>query len=241
MLRKPPNSGGYTHESRKAAEHFISVYEKTDGPIVIPSGSCASMVKNHYPELFKDNSRMLGKAEAIAGRTYELSQFLVHVLKVHESRPAGKRADHVSRFLPTHPELGVRKSRSCSSVPFKVPNLSLCRMRIGAAASEGSSWQDAGSLESSRDEKVESILSTAADTVTGCDHGCLLNISDAMKRRGARVQVKHIAAVLAEALHEHYNRKHTFSRKRAAALRNSTLRAAMQNATRLSPRREPMR
>jgi L-lactate dehydrogenase complex protein LldE len=50
------------------------------------------------------------------------------------------------------------------------------------------------------DEKVESILSTDADTVTGCDHGCLLNISDAMRRRGAGVQVKHIATVLAEAL-----------------------------------------
>ncbi len=63
----------------KAAEHFISVFEGSNDPIVIPSGSCASMVKNHYPDLFRDDARMRSKAEAIAVRTYELSQFLVHV------------------------------------------------------------------------------------------------------------------------------------------------------------------
>ena len=80
----PPNSAGYRKEARKAAEHFISVFDGTD-PIVIPSGSCASMVKNHYPDLFKDDPKMFRKAEAVARRTFEFSQFLVHVLKAHES------------------------------------------------------------------------------------------------------------------------------------------------------------
>jgi len=67
----PPNSAGYRKEARKAAEHFISVFDGTD-PIVIPSGSCASMVKNHYPDLFKDDPKMFRKAEAVARRTFEL-------------------------------------------------------------------------------------------------------------------------------------------------------------------------
>ncbi len=50
------------------------------------------------------------------------------------------------------------------------------------------------------DEKLDTILSTAADTVTGCDHGCLMNIADAVKRRGSPLQVKHIAAVMAEGI-----------------------------------------
>ncbi len=50
------------------------------------------------------------------------------------------------------------------------------------------------------DEKLDTILSTGADTVTGCDHGCLMNIADAIRRRGSGVEVKHIAAVLAEGL-----------------------------------------
>ena len=67
---KPPDSGGYARESRKAAEHFISVFGGGSDPIVVPSGSCASMVKNHYPQLFEDNPAMSEKAHAIAGRTY---------------------------------------------------------------------------------------------------------------------------------------------------------------------------
>jgi L-lactate dehydrogenase complex protein LldE len=50
------------------------------------------------------------------------------------------------------------------------------------------------------DEKLDTVLSTGADTVTGCDHGCLMNIADAIRRRGSAVQVKHIAVVLAEGL-----------------------------------------
>jgi L-lactate dehydrogenase complex protein LldE len=50
------------------------------------------------------------------------------------------------------------------------------------------------------DEKADSILATGADTVTGCDAGCLMNIEDAMKKRASSVQVRHIAQVLAEGL-----------------------------------------
>ncbi len=50
------------------------------------------------------------------------------------------------------------------------------------------------------DEKARNVMTTGADTVTGCDHGCLMNIADALRRQGSTVQVKHIAAVLAEGL-----------------------------------------
>jgi L-lactate dehydrogenase complex protein LldE len=198
---KPPDSGGYKRESRTAAEHFISVFSKTDGPIVIPSGSCASMVKNHYPELFKDDDRMIAKAKAIAERTYELTQFLVQVLKVHEMglRGSGKITYHASCQLTR--ELSVREEpllllRSLSGAEFvPLPNADQCCGFGGVFMAKMPEISKALA-----DEKVESILGTAADTVTGCDHGCLLNISDAMKRRGAGVQVKHIAAILAEGL-----------------------------------------
>ncbi len=50
------------------------------------------------------------------------------------------------------------------------------------------------------DEKLDAILATGADTVTGCDHGCLMNIADAARRRGSAMQIKHIATVLAEGI-----------------------------------------
>jgi L-lactate dehydrogenase complex protein LldE len=198
---KPADSGGYSRESRKAAGHFISVFERTDGPIVIPSGSCASMVKNHYPELFKDDARMLEKAEAIAGRTYELSQFLVQVLKAHEANltGTGRLTYHASCQLTR--ELGVREEpllllQSLNGAEFvHLPHADRCCGFGGIFMAKLPEVSMALA-----DEKVDTILSTGADTVTGCDHGCLMNIADAIRRRGSAVQVKHIASVLAEGL-----------------------------------------
>jgi L-lactate dehydrogenase complex protein LldE len=68
-------------EAKGAAEHFISEFGGSSDPIVTPSGSCAAMVKLHYPELFRDDPEKLKAAERVAGRVYELSQFLVNVLK----------------------------------------------------------------------------------------------------------------------------------------------------------------
>jgi len=198
---KPADSGGYTRESRKAAEHFISVFEATDGPIIIPSGSCASMVKNHYPGLFRDDDRMRLKAEAIAGRVYELTQFLVHVLRVHEVglKGKGRLTYHPSCQLTR--ELGVREEplqllhslKGAEVIPL--PNADRC---CGFGGIFSAKLPEVAACMA--DEKVDNILQTGADTVTGCDHGCLMNIAAAAKRRGSPFQVKHIASVLAEAI-----------------------------------------
>jgi len=197
---KPPHSGGYTYESRKAAEHFLSVFEGAD-PIVIPSGSCASMIKNHYPELFKDNPLLLEKARKTGERTYELTQFLVHVLKAHEAglKGTGRITYHASCQLTR--ELGVKEEpllllNSLKGAEFvRLPHADRCcgfggifmarQPEISVALAE---------------EKAAMIRSTNADTVTGCDHGCLMNIHDALQRQGNSVAVKHIAQVLAEGL-----------------------------------------
>jgi L-lactate dehydrogenase complex protein LldE len=197
---KPADSGGYAHDAKKAAEHFIDVFQGSD-PIVIPSGSCASMVKNHYPALFKDDPRMREKAEAISARTYELSQFLVHVLKVHEAglTGQGKFTYHASCQLTR--ELGVRDEplrllQSLQGAEFvSLPSADRCCGFGGIFMAKLPEVSMAMA-----DEKVETILSTGADTVVGCDHGCLMNIADALKRRGSAVQVQHIATVLAEGL-----------------------------------------
>jgi len=198
---KPADSGGYSHESRIAARHFISVFEKTDDPIVIPSGSCASMVKNHYPELFRDDWQMREKAEAIARRTYELSQFLVHVLKAHEAGLTGKGKITYHASCQLTRELGVREEprlllKSLKGTDFiELPSADRCCGFGGIFMAKMPEISMALA-----DEKVETIMSTGADVVTGCDHGCLMNIADALRRQGSPVKVKHIAAVLAEGL-----------------------------------------
>src|SRR6185369_14622989 len=77
---QPAYNAGYLAEAKGAAGHFLSTFKGND-PIVTPSGSCATMVKHHYPELFRDDPEMLRAAEQVAGRVHELSQFLVNVLR----------------------------------------------------------------------------------------------------------------------------------------------------------------
>ncbi len=197
---KPPESAGYTREATKAAEHFLKVFGGTD-PIVIPSGSCASMVKNHYPELFKDDPGMRQKAVAVATRTYELTQFLVHVLKIDPTAFSwkGKVTYHASCQLTR--ELGVVEEpllllRSLKGAEFiPLPHADRCCGFGGIFM--GKQPEISMALA---DEKLDAIISTGADTVTGCDHGCLMNIADAVKRRNANIEVKHIAQVLAAGL-----------------------------------------
>lgn len=197
---KPPDSAGYSRESKKAAEHFLSVFSGED-PVVIPSGSCASMVKNHYPELFNNDRRLREQAESVARRTYELTQFLVNVLRAHDAglRASGVITYHASCQLSR--ELGVREEpvlllQSLQGARFvRLPNADRCCGFGGIFMAR----QPEISMALA-DEKADFIVATGADTVTGCDHGCLMNIADAMRRRNSSVQVKHIAQVLAEGL-----------------------------------------
>lgn len=197
---KPPESAGYAREATKAAEHFLSVF-KGDDPIVIPSGSCASMVKNHYPELFDHDRRLREKAEHVAARTYELTQFLVNVLEVDPTVFSwqGSITYHASCQLTR--ELGVSREplllleslRGAEFIPL--PHSDRCCGFGGTFMAK----QPEISMAMA-DEKVDTIISSGADTVTGCDHGCLMNIADAIKRRNSNVQVRHIAGVLADGL-----------------------------------------
>lgn len=198
---KPADSGGYTAETREAAKHFLSVFAPTDGPIVMPSGSCASMVKNHYPELFKDDRRLHDQSVAVGERVYELSQFLVHVLKVHEAGLTGKGRLTYHASCQLTRELGVREEplmliRSLQGAEFvPLPSADRCCGFGGIFMAKMPEVSMALA-----DEKLDTILSTGADTVTGCDHGCLMNIADAVKRRGSMIRVSHLATVMAEGL-----------------------------------------
>jgi L-lactate dehydrogenase complex protein LldE len=197
---KPADSAGYTREARKAAEHFLSVFNGQD-PIVIPSGSCASMVKNHYPGLFQGDDRMRQKAEETGARTYELTQFLVNVLEAHKAGLSGQGVITYHSSCQLMRELGVRDEplmllQSLKGAEFvPLPNADRCCGFGGVFM--GKLPEVSMALAN---DKAESVIGTGADTLTGCDHGCLMNITDAIKRQGGNVQVHHIARVLSEGL-----------------------------------------
>jgi L-lactate dehydrogenase complex protein LldE len=159
------------------------------------------MVKNHYPELFKDDPVMRQKAEVIASRTYELTQFLVHVLKAHETGFSGSgRITYHSSCQLTR-ELGVREEPLLLLQSIRGAEFVHLEHSDRCCGFGGIFMAKLPEVSMAlADEKADTILSSRADTVTGCDHGCLMNIADAIKRRGSAVKVKHLATVLAEGL-----------------------------------------
>jgi L-lactate dehydrogenase complex protein LldE len=94
---QPAINAGYQKEAQKAAKHFIKVFGD-DEQVVSPSGSCVCTVKYHYPELFENEPEWRRRAEELAPRMFELSQYLVDVLKVEDvgASFAGKVTYHES-------------------------------------------------------------------------------------------------------------------------------------------------
>ncbi|MBI5969440.1 MAG: (Fe-S)-binding protein, partial [Deltaproteobacteria bacterium] len=97
---QPAINAGYRKEARKAAKHFIEVFGD-DETVVSPSGSCVCMVKYHYPELLDDEPQWRRRAEELAPRVLELSQYLVDVLRIEDVGASfeGKVAYHESCHL----------------------------------------------------------------------------------------------------------------------------------------------
>ena len=197
---QPAYNAGYGKEARAAATQFLSVFDGDD-PIVTPSGSCAAMVRHHYPELFPGDPRMLAKAKRAGERVYELSQFLVRVAKAHEAglRGKGRVTYHASCHLTR--SLGVREEPLALLASLKGATFVPMAEAARCCGFGGTFMAKLPEISCAlAEEKAAAIEATGADTVTGCDSGCLMNIADAMRRRGTPVRVAHLAQLLAEGL-----------------------------------------
>lgn len=194
---QPAFNSGYRQQARIAAKHFIDVFEDSEF-IVCPSGSCVNMVRNHYPELFKDNDRWLRRARAVAGRAYEFSEFIVDVLGVEE---LGVRFDaKVTYHDSCHLLRGIGVKEQPRKLLRKVSGLDLIEMHnsdycCGFGGTFAVKYPDIS--DAMVTAKVQNIIASGADTVVGCDMGCLMNIQGKLSRMGSPIKVMHIAQILA--------------------------------------------
>lgn len=98
---QPAFNAGLRSQARPLAEHTLKLFEKTTGNIIVPSGSCASMLRGGYLELFKDDPIWFRRAQALAGRVFEFTEYLVDVRRISDlgSRWPGKLTYHPSCHL----------------------------------------------------------------------------------------------------------------------------------------------
>jgi len=202
---QPAYNSGYQDDARAVADRFLSIFEKalkddsgSNTYIVCPSGSCTSMVKVFYQDLFKNSPRLLEKVSYIKQRTYEFSEFLVKVLNTVD---VGAKYDGVITYHDScHMLRELRINEAPRQLIHAVKGVKFKEMEMhDACCGFGGTF----SIKfpkvsvSMLDEKIKCIINSGADTVVSADMGCLMNIGGALSRRNIPIKVMHLAELLA--------------------------------------------
>ncbi|MFQ5763307.1 MAG: (Fe-S)-binding protein [Rhodospirillales bacterium] len=194
---QPAYNSGDNRDARAIARNVIKAFEDFDY-IVAPSGSCAGMIKLHYPGLFDDDPAMAARARRLAGKTYELISFLTDVLDFDgiEASYDGTATYHDSCSA-------LREMRVKEQPRALLNKINGLILKEGAESETCCGFGGLFCVKypeiSGRmvDGKVDDIIATGADTLLSADLGCLLNMAGRLHRRGAAVRVRHVAEVLA--------------------------------------------
>ena len=192
---QPAYNSGYVNESKEAMKKMIVIFQHADY-VVSPSGSCATMFKE-YPHILKDEPVWKEKAEQLAAKTYELTQFIVDVLQVEDvgatldAKATYHTSCHMTRLLGVK-EAPIKLLENVKNLEYiPLPNAQNC------CGFGGTFSVKMGDISKQMvDEKIQHIEETEADIIIGSDAGCLMNIGGRINRVGHPVKVMHIAEVL---------------------------------------------
>ncbi len=194
---QPAWNSGYRDEARAVARAQIALFPKPI-PIVIPSGSCAGMMKAHYPELFKGEADE-AQALDVAGRVFELTEFLVDVLQI-ELQDLGapiKVAVHTS--CSARREMGVAdKIESLLGQLSNVERVEHARKPECCGFGGTFAVKEPEISAAMVLDKTTHIRNAGVDRLVSQDGGCLMNISGAMEKQGNAIPSQHIAEFLWE-------------------------------------------
>lgn len=205
---QPGYNNGDQANTEKVAQQNIRLFLDYDY-VVAPSGSCAAMVKHHYPKLFEQNSSDHLNATKLAEKTYELTQFLSDVMGLDLSSLARTEKQNPEHHITYHDscsglrELGVyHQPRSLLKQNpaihlHELPDANVCCGFGGTFCVKYEEISDRMATQ-----KISAALSTRASTLVMGDLGCLLNLEGKVHRDCTPIEVKHVAEVLAEQLPE---------------------------------------
>lgn len=193
---------GYNSGDRAAAQALArKVLAEFEGCeyVVAPSGSCAGMIRTHYPELFADEPATLERIRGLCARTFELTDFLATVAKLDCVPGTSNKTITYHDSCSGLRELGVHAQPR--ALLAKVPGLKLREMNEAdqCCGFGGAFAVKFGEISTHiADRKCANIAACGADAVVLGDLGCMLNIEGRLRRRGdLTTQVLHVAEVLA--------------------------------------------
>jgi L-lactate dehydrogenase complex protein LldE len=191
------NSGDRVGATALAAK-VVAEFEGCDH-LVAPSGSCSGMIRTHYADLFHDDPAMLRRAELLAAKTYELTDFLVNVVKLERvpGQFTGKVTYHDSCAGLREMNVKQQPRALLRTMPgVEVTEMTDCETCCGFGGTFAIKFGDISARMA--DNKCQHIVDTGADAVVLGDLGCVLNIEGRLRRRGdTHTRVLHIAEIAA--------------------------------------------
>lgn len=193
---QPAYTSGYPAQAREVARTQLALFAG-DWPVVVPSGSCAGMLREHYADLFKDEPAALKQVQALAERTYELAEFLLYVCKVQlqDSGEPVKVVLHTScsarREMNTHLHGRALLAQLARVERVDHSHESEC-CGFGGTFSLRMPDISGAMIE----DKTRALQESGAHQVISADCGCLMNINGALAKQQQRLRGQHLASFL---------------------------------------------
>jgi len=203
---QPAFNAGFTKEAKAVARRTVEILARTDGTIVIPSGSCADMLIHQCEELFRDEPAFLETVRAVARRCREFTQFLAESLGAEAVRAAA--APRPKRRSPRvrvayHPSCHLARGLGVTDPPIDLL-AALSDVELVPLANDDECCGFGGLFSVQQpeisgamlDRKCQALEAARADVVVSCDAGCLLHLAGGLRRRGIEVESCHVAELL---------------------------------------------
>ncbi|WP_173934988.1 (Fe-S)-binding protein [Chelativorans sp. Marseille-P2723] len=194
---QPAYNSGDRADTADIARVTIETFEEYDF-IVAPSGSCAGMLKKHYPSLFKGDPQWETRAAAFSEKVYELVSFLVDVAGVESVAATHRGTVTYHDSCSGLRELGI--ARQPRKLLGTVAGLKLEEMKDpDVCCGFGGTFCVKYPEISNKmvEEKTANIRASSAGTLLAGDLGCLMNMAGKLRREEADIKVRHVAEVLA--------------------------------------------
>jgi L-lactate dehydrogenase complex protein LldE len=191
---QPAWNAGADKDARAIAEQVIAVFSEFDY-VVAPSGSCAGMIKRHYPEVLNNDPRAL----ALAAKTHELTSFLVNVRGMRSVAAKSETRACYHDSCSGLREMRVRdqpRQLLASVEGLSVSELADRDVCCGFGGLFSVKYPEIS--ERMADDKIADATATGAEMLIGGDLGCLLHLEGRMRRQGKTMRVRHVAEVLAD-------------------------------------------
>lgn len=197
---QPAYSSGNPEQARAVALAQLELFPEP-WPVIVPSGSCGGMLRHHWPLLFEGDPAATARAQEISARVFELTEYLVRVLRVRYPVPDPANAQDERVVL--HTSCGARREMGTRvhgvELLDSLPGVERVEhVRESECCGFGGTFcikhpDISGAMVK---DKLASSCATGCSKLVSADCGCLLNIGHAAKAQGAPLVVEHLASFL---------------------------------------------